>query len=292
MKNLFQKKSLILLLAILLILCAALMISCILSAHALSYSRYVFSSSKISDSIRIIQLTDLHNSEFGKNNMRLIRKVREQEPDLILLTGDMLNQYEESADVPVKLIRELSQIAPVYVSYGNHEEQHEMNYGSDLRDLFTKAGATVLNYDWTDVEIRSQSLRIGGIYGFCLPGNCGEDRKKESGFLSDFQDTDRFKLLLCHIPICWQVNTSLDYWNVDLVFAGHSHGGQVRIPFVGGLYAPDLGWFPGWCEGMVFSEDGESSLVLSRGLGTSKKKIPRINNIPEILILDLIPEQD
>ena len=272
---------------------AALSLSYVLSRYGLTVTRFALSQPKLSEPIRIVQLTDLHNSEFGKGNERLIRKVAEQEPDLILLTGDMLNQYEERTDVPVELIRELAQIAPVYASYGNHEEQHEKNYGTDLRAVFTEAGATVLEYDWVDVEIRDQALRIGGIYGYCMAGyylKTNEADEMETAYLDSFCDTDRTKLLLCHMPVAWIKYGSLDYWNTDYIFAGHAHGGQVRIPFVGGLYAPDQGRFPGRCEGLFFSRDEEHTLVLSRGLGTSKSKLPRFNNIPEILVLDLLPE--
>lgn len=289
MKSIFQKKSIKILLTILLALFIALLFSLVLSLHALSVSRYELSSPKISQPIRIVQLTDLHNSEFGKGNARLIRKVREEKPDLILLTGDMLNQYEERTDIPVALIRELSRIAPVCASYGNHETQHEISFGSDLRETFTEAGAAVLDSDWVDVEIRGQALRIGGIYGYCLPGDSGEDSKTESRFLTEYQATDRTKLLLCHMPVCWIRNGSLDYWDVDLIFAGHAHGGQVRIPFFGGLVAPDQGWLPGRCEGLFFSKDGSHTMALSRGLGTSRGKLPRLNNIPEILVLQLNP---
>ena len=280
-------------LVIILILVILLTASFILSQSAISISQYDCSASSLTQPLRIVQLTDLHNSVFGKGNERLIRKVREQQPDLILLTGDMLNQYEERTDVPVDLIRELSQIAPVYASYGNHEEQHEKNYGTDLRAIFTEAGATVLEYDWVDVEVKGQKLRIGGIYGYCMAGyylKTDETDEMETAFLDDFCDTDRTKLLLCHMPVAWIKYGSLDYWDTDYVFAGHAHGGQVRIPFVGGLYAPDQGWFPGRCEGLFFSKDGEHTLILSRGLGTSRSKLPRLNNIPEILVLDLVPE--
>lgn len=263
--------------------------SLLLSAHALSVSRYTITSQDVSEPIRIIQLTDLHNSEFGKGNRRLIEKIRKLEPDLILLTGDMLNQYEESAEVPVTLIRSLSEIAPVYASYGNHESVHEKTFSSDLRAVFQDAGATVVERNWVDVEINNQTLRIGGIYGYCLPGFVYESRSKENAFLEEFQSTDRVKILLCHMPVCWILAQSLDYWDIDLVFAGHAHGGQVRIPWVGGLYAPDQGWFPGWCEGLFYSKDGEHTLVLSRGLGTSKSNVPRFNNIPEILVLQINP---
>ena len=280
-------------LVIILILVILLTASFILSQSAISISQYDCSASSLTQPIRIVQLTDLHNSEFGKGNDRLIRKVREQQPDLIFLTGDMLNQYEERTDVPVNLIQELSQIAPVYASYGNHEWQHEKNYGTDLRAIFTEAGATVLEYDWVDVEVKGQELRIGGIYGYCMAGyylRTKEAEEQEVAFLDEFCNTDRTKLLLCHMPVAWIAYGSLDYWDADYVFAGHAHGGQVWIPFVGGLYAPDQGWFPGRCEGLFYSKDGEHTLVLSRGLGTSRSKLPRLNNIPEILVLDLVPE--
>lgn len=280
----------LLILLSLILICAA---SLLLSRYGLTVTRFALSQPKLSEPIRIVQLTDLHNSEFGKGNARLIRKVREQEPDLILLTGDMLNQYEEQTDVPVELIRELAQIAPVYASYGNHEWQHERVFDSDLRTAFTEAGATFLNREWVDMEIKDQELRIGGIYSYCLPAYYmqeGNVDKLDVSFLQEFSDTDRTKLLLCHMPVCWIRNGSLDYWDTDYVFAGHAHGGQVRIPFVGGLYAPDQGRFPGWCEGLFFSKDGEHTLALSRGLGTSRSRLPRFNNIPEILVLDLAPE--
>lgn len=287
-----KRKALFIILLILALLGLAFLCSWGLSKYALSVTSFAGTSSSLSQPIRIVQLSDLHNSEFGKGNARLIEKVREQEPDLILLTGDMLNQTEARTQVPLDLIRELCQIAPVYASYGNHELQHEKTFGSDLREAFTEAGAVFLDFDWADVEIKGQKLRIGGVFGYCLPAYYVKGSKvseQELTFLKDFCATERTKILLCHMPVCWIYSGGLDYWDVDYVFAGHAHGGQVRIPFVGGLYAPDQGRFPGWCEGLFFSEDGKHTLALSRGLGTGKSKLPRLNNIPEILVLQIDP---
>ncbi len=274
---------------VIVLICSAA--SLILSAHGLKVSRYSIRTESISAPIRIVQLTDLHNSEFGENNKQLTEKAAAQEPDLILITGDLLNQNEERTDIAETLIRGLSRIAPVYVAYGNHEKAHEMRFGTDIRKLYTDAGAAVLEYDWLDLTVKGQKIRLGGIYGYCLPAKLletGEARIKECDFLADFQDTEDFTILMCHMPVCWIRNGSLDAWDIDCVLSGHSHGGQMRFPLIGGLWAPDQGWFPGRMRGLYRSEDGSKVMVLSTGLGNTEE-LPRFNNIPEILVLDLLP---
>jgi len=266
-------------------------VSLFLSACGLQVSRYSIVSPKLTESIRIVQLTDLHNSEFGRGNRRLIEKTAAQEPDLILITGDLLDQSSDRTDIAEALIRGLAEIAPVYVSYGNHEAAAERLYGLYLRELYTAAGAVVLEYDWLDVTVNGQDLRLGGIYGYCLPARYtdnGEGWPKESDYVTAFQDTDVLKLLMCHMPVCWLRSGGLDAWDVDLVFAGHTHGGQIRFPWIGGLWAPDVGWFPGREAGLYFSKDETKVLILSKGLG-STEKVPRFNNMPEITVVDLIP---
>ena len=273
---------------ILLFLTIICTISLSTSAHTLTTTYYTLLSSTIS-SLRIVQLTDLHNSVFGEENSRLIATVRAQSPDLILLTGDLLNSDEQCTDIATDLIAKLCDIAPVYCSNGNHEIEYQENYGVDVDELYREAGAVVLEKEYQDITVKNQKIRLGGIYGYCLPGKyleTGEADPEETAFLEEFQDTDLPKILMCHMPVCWMINGSLDDWDVDYVFAGHGHGGEVILPFIGGLYGPDLGWFPGKLEGLYSSENGEKTLVLSRGLGTNES-IPRFNNIPEVMVVDI-----
>ena len=276
---------------VVLALAAAVLLSLALSAFGLSVSRYSVAIPALNKPLRIVYLSDLHNSVFGPHNSRLVRKVTAQEPDLILITGDLLNANEERTDIALELIEKLAPVAPVYVSFGNHEKEYEAAFGIDLRELYSKAEATVLDFDWTDIDIHGQKIRIGGLYGYCLPAELrktGEAREKDCVFLEAFQDTDAYKILLCHLPYSWIEKGSLDSWDADCVLCGHIHGGQVRIPWVGGLWAPDQGWLPGRVCGLYWSEDGSRVMALSRGLGNTDR-YPRFNNIPEILVLDLHP---
>ncbi len=281
----YKRKKTTFIIAILSLLTIISVISLCTSTHALTITTYQLSSN-IPTSLRILQLTDLHNSEFGANNSRLVAAVRAQSPDLILLTGDLLNSDEQRTDIATDLITQLCDIAPVYCSNGNHEVEYQEKYGVDVDELYREAGAVVLEKEYQDITVKNQMIRLGGIYGYCLPGDTGEDWPEETAFLEDFQNTDLPTILLCHMPVCWMINGSLDEWNVDYVFSGHVHGGEVVLPFIGGLYGPDLGWFPGRMEGIFTSENKEKTLVLSRGLGTSER-IPRFNNIPEIMVVDI-----
>lgn len=245
---------------------------------------------QFADDIRIVQLTDLHNSEFGTSNSELIELVSSQTPDLILLTGDMLNGFEENTEIAVNLVRNLTEIAPVYFSYGNHEDEWEETFEGELKELFEEAGAIVLGNEYQDIEINGTQLRIGGYYGYYKqPGmlNQSEERQAELDFTEEFENTDRYKILLCHIPTAWLDWEYMDKYPVDLVLSGHYHGGQVKLPFVGGLYAPYVGLFPEYTEG--FFEGDAATCILSTGLGSSAW-IPRLYNPPEVVVIDLIPE--
>lgn len=291
MKHIWKRKVFTITVIIILVLIGCIFIELYRSKYLLQVSVSEISSEKISDEIRIVQLSDNHNSVFGENNKKLIELVKEQNPDLVLITGDIVNSDEANTDIATNLITALCDIAPVYVSVGNHEVEYQDNYKTDLLQLYEKSGAIVLDKQYEDITIRKQQIRVGGIYGYCLPAKYLETNEadpEECKFLADFQNTERYTIIMCHMPVCWLLNDGLNEWDVDCIFAGHAHGGQIRIPYIGGLWAPDQGWFPGKESGLYYSEDNSKVLVLSRGLG-SNEKIPRFNNIPEIVVVDLLP---
>lgn len=248
------------------------------------------SSEKINNTIRIVQLSDIHNSEFGEANARIVEKIQAQRPDIVLITGDIINSDEYVTKIAVNLISSLCKVAPVYISIGNHENDFEQKYGVDIAQIYENAGAIVLDKEYIDISVNNQQIRLGGIYGYCLPEKYGiETIPEECNYLNEFQMTDVYSVLMCHMPVCWIENDGLDEWDIDLVLAGHAHGGQIRVPILGGLWAPDQGWFPGKESGLYYSADENKVLVLSRGLG-SNEVLPRFNNTPEIVVLDLIHE--
>lgn len=260
-----------------------IVLNLILSQKYISVTRYEYKNPRITEDFRVVHLTDLHNYQFGTKNRRLVEKVREETPDLIFLTGDMLNEDETRTDICIDLVEKLVKIAPVYVSLGNHEIEYMNRVGNNnLISEIEQAGAVVLNEQYIDMEINGVPARLGGVYGYVLAPD--ETKNSEQVFMEEFQDTDRFKILLSHVPEGLLLWKSMEYWDVDLVFSGHVHGGQVRLPFVGGLYDPEEGYFPTYTKGMF--ECGNGTMILSAGLGSSRGRL-RINNFPEMVVCEI-----
>ena len=203
--------------------------------------------------VRVILLSDLHGKSFGRENSRLITKIQEQSPDAIFLDGDIIDHSADQTDVQelLRLIERLHEIAPVYFAPGNHELEY-MQTDASLLTQVAEAGAVVVNDSYVDVTIAGQPLRIGGTMGhaFCF-GRSEEEfsSSPEYQFLKEFEDTDVPKICLAHMPDTFIFNGAYNLWNVDLVLSGHTHGGLIRLPFIGGLYAPMQGWFPEYDRG-------------------------------------------
>lgn len=248
----------------------------------------------IENPMRIVHITDLHNAQFGDGNKDLVSAIRSLHPDLICMTGDMLNRDEETLTVICELINQLNIIAPVYYGYGNHETSWEENFGQDLLNEVSNHGATVVQDTYVDLTIRNNKIRIGGCMNYYRKWGMLDSTKelceKEEAFADSFEDTDNYKILLNHIPTSFVDWNGKDEYNVDLVLTGHYHGGVIRLPLINrGLYVPYVGFLPQYTKGVVCGT--KATCIQSVGLG-NEHSIPRMYNPPEIVSLELVPSEE
>ena len=278
----------IIILIILLLLAAYILISLWCSVHCLTVREFT-AEIGTDHPVRTVVISDLHDHRFGENNEELAEKIRETAPDLIFMDGDMLNGESENAEVPVTLIRELKDTAPVYYALGNHEIDYMENGHPELTEELEAAGAAVLDKEFVDIDVNGVQIRLGGMYdyAFGLGGNNDASAAPEDirNFLEDFQNTDRLKIMLAHRPDSFIFGDASRVWDVDLVISGHNHGGQVVLPFLGGLYGGDQGFFPEYVHGMY--EKDNFQMFVTSGLGSNRQKLPRFNNLPEIAVLEI-----
>ena len=261
------------------------------SNFALKVSRYTVRSEKVDGGFRFVFLSDLHGREFGNDNGRLLKRVAEEEPDFIALVGDIFNNDADANEIDrmCELISRASEIAPVYYSLGNHENSYLQANETDLLERVRRSGAIVLESEYLDTEIDGVEMRIGGYMGYYRqPHMMTKDRdriKLERAFFDAFEDTDRYKLLLNHIPTTWLDWSGINTYPVDLVVSGHYHGGLIRVPILDqGLIAPYVGWFPPYTKGLFVGK--QATCILTTGLSGSL--IPRFFNPPEIVVVDVI----
>ena len=274
------------------LLCILLGIELFYSNTVLTVSEYRMESQKVSAPIRIVLLTDLHGRSFGKENVRLLDTIAAQQPDLIALTGDIFNKDADTDEVNrmCGFIQKAAEIAPVYFGLGNHEAERVATYDGDLLERIRQSGAVVLEAEYLDLEINGTPVRIGGYMGYYrTPHLNTKDPVLKiwyERFFSDFENTDRFKILLNHIPTNWVDWGGIDTFPVDLVLSGHYHGGLIRIPFLEqGLVAPYVGLFPPYTKGMFTGS--KATCILTTGLAGSR--LPRLFNPPEIAVVDILP---
>lgn len=282
-----MKKIIKILVIILFILILACLASIWVSYNWLTVSHFTVQSSKISEPFRIVLVSDLHEHQFGRDNEKLAVKIREQSPDLIIIDGDMINGDSEDADTAVELVRALKETAPVYYSFGNHEYSYMEAGHEDLTEELEAAGAVVLNYQSIDIDVKGNQIRLGGLYeyGFETGMQSEEENERAIPYLEEYADTDRYLIMCAHRPESFYPWDMADQWGIDLVLSGHLHGGQVIIPGVGGLYNSLDGFFPKFDYGQY--KLGDSDMVITRGLGSNPKMLPRFNNPPEIAVVEV-----
>lgn len=239
-------------------------------------SFYTYESDKVTSDLqgyRIVQISDLHNASFGPENRRLLKKIEKLQPDMIVLTGDMVDSSFTKADVAIDFGKKCVELAPTYFVTGNHENWLKAEEKQGFLDDLKQVGVICLEDEAVEVVKENDKFTLIGLNHESLVGNKLEMLVKEV-------DNSRLQILLAHEP---QYLEHYATTGVDLVFSGHAHGGQVRLPFVGGVVAPDQGIFPKYTAGEHVQ--GETTMIISRGLGNSVIPI-RLFNLPEIVCVE------
>lgn len=230
------------------------------------------------DKFSVLLISDLHNKSFGEHQRKLLDLMQAQSPDIIAVTGDLIDSGRKCDITPsIEFVASAVTLAPVYFVAGNHEQKSGI-YG-ELKSRMQNLGVTVLDDSYTTLEKNNDAISILGLRD---PGF-----SSEQGFENALEHIagstgGLFKMLLVHKPEKLSLYTR---YGINLVLAGHAHGGQFRLPFIGGLYAPGQGIFPKYTSGITKNKN--ACMVVSRGLGNSLFPF-RIFNRPELVLVTFI----
>ena len=257
----------------------------LLGNTALEVNEYEIVSDRIPkefDGFRIAQVSDLHNTEFGEGNSKLIGLLSQTEPDIIVLTGDLIDSRQTDIEIALSFARDAMKIAPVYFVSGNHEAR--VSEYEDLKMGLAEAGVIVLENQKVEITRDGEAITLMGIDDpsfreSYLFGDAESVAKQAIEMLQS--ESDGYTVLLSHRPELFELYVKT---GMDLVFSGHAHGGQFRLPFLGGLVAPNQGFFPKYDAGQFTEEN--TTMIVSRGVGNSIIPI-RFNNRPEIILAEL-----
>lgn len=245
----------------------------------LKVTHYHIESPKLNKAIRAVVLTDLHSQLHGENQEALLATIDAQNPDLILMAGDIADD-RRSHEGTLLLLEGIARKYPCFYVSGNHE--FWSGEVDEIKAFFRQSGVQVLEGDKVTVEVSDQTVTICGVDDPEI-GEAVFEEQLEAALAE--VDTSKFTILLSHRP---ERLEQISAYASDLVISGHAHGGQVRIPFLDiGLYSPNQGVFPRYTNGMYAL--GDSKMLVSRGLSREIYVLPRLFNPPELVVLDVSP---
>jgi len=242
------------------------------------------------DGYKIVQLSDVHNTTFGNNQSVLVEKVKKAKPDVIVVTGDLIDSYTYDEEPSLILMEQLVKITPVYYVTGNHEWRTGTFHS--LEGKLQNLGVRVLRNETNEISIGSATIQMIGIDDpsklFDTEHYLTEEEIAEESIIDSMKGLEEgsFNILLSHRPELFHLYAQQD---LDLVFTGHAHGGQIRIPFIGGIIAPNQGFFPKYTSGAHTLND--TTMIVNRGLGNSLFPL-RVFNRPEIVVVTLESTQN
>ena len=272
--------------AIVLLIVIALLLFCSYQNRHLETTYYTYKAEQFGadlEEYRIVQISDLHNAKFGKHNQKLVDRVRECEPDMIVLTGDLVDSNHTNVDRAVQFVDEIVKICPVYYVTGNHEYWLEKSEYDELMDGLASAGAVILDDQVVEISRGDAKFRLVGLDDKNLAdGTLGTLLNNDQNVAHEDSEKKEFTVVLAHEP---QYLARYAGTGVDLVLSGHAHGGQFRLPFVGGIVAPDQGFLPEYTAGEYYMNGTE--MIVSRGLGNSVIPV-RLFNYPQIVCVELV----
>lgn len=234
------------------------------------------------DGFRIAHISDVHNAEMGKDNSDIIEILEDVQPDIIAITGDLIDSRKTNLDIALKLAEKMISIAPCYYVTGNHEAR--IDEYTKFKAELVNSGVTVLENDKTHIDDSGASITVIGINdpSFDTDYLFGDSESIVDSRLGNLKDqSEGFTLLLSHRPELFDIYVKN---GIDLTLSGHAHGGQFREPYIGGIFAPHQGFFPKYDSGIYTEMD--CSMIVSRGIGNSLFPF-RSNNRPEIILVEL-----
>ena len=252
---------------------------------AIELNEYQIKSEELPENFegfRIVQVSDLHNTEIGEENTKLLKLIENAKPDIIVVTGDIVDSYHTDVEVSLRFVEKAVRIAPCYYVTGNHEARFSKEFFQSFEEKLKEYGVQVLHDESVMLEKDGEYILLAGLDDPTFASNHEGIRYSNlSTHIKELFSEEGFHVLLSHRPELFETYVEAD---VDLVFSGHAHGGQFRLPFVGGLVAPNQGFFPEYDAGL-FLEDG-TNMVVSRGIGNSIIPV-RFHNRPEVIVVEL-----
>lgn len=252
---------------------------------ALELNTYTITSERLPeafDGYRIAHVSDLHNAEMGKNNEKLLDMLRDAGPDIIAITGDIIDSRNTNVEIALEFTKAAMEIAPCYYVTGNHEAR--VSEYDELKEGLIEQGVVVLDDERIELELSGETIALLGVNdpSFQTDYLFGDSETVMQSKLQEISDAENeFTILLSHRPELFEVYADN---NMDLVLSGHAHGGQFRLPFVGGLVAPNQGLLPKYDAGLYTEEN--TNMIVSRGIGNSILPF-RFNNRPEVILIEL-----
>lgn len=252
---------------------------------AIELNTFTLKSEKIPGAFhgyRIAHVSDLHNTEIGEENEILLAMIESADPDIIAITGDLIDSRDTNIEIAIQFVEETIKIAPCYYVTGNHEAR--VSEYDDLKKNLVELGVIILEDEKINLEQSEECITLLGVNdpSFQTDYLFGDSTTvMKSKLQSLINGEESYTILLSHRPELFEVYTEND---VDLVLSGHAHGGQFRLPFVGGLFAPNQGVFPEYDAGLY--TDDNTNMIVSKGIGNSLFPF-RFNNRPEVILIEL-----